>query len=34
MRGIVGRQEMVGVAVLVVIGVSLIALAPVKKGGA
>jgi hypothetical protein len=34
MRDMVARGEMVGVAVLVVIGVTLIALAPVKQTGA
>ena len=33
MRDMVAREELVGVAVLAVIGVSLIALAPVKQGG-
>jgi hypothetical protein len=32
MRDMVGRGELVGVAVLVVIGIALIALAPVKQG--
>jgi hypothetical protein len=34
MRGMVARGELAGVAVLIVIGVMLIALAPVKKGAA
>ena len=32
MRDMVSREELVGVAVLVVIGIALIALAPVKQG--
>src|ERR1039458_3011268 len=32
MRDMVSREELVGVAVLIVIGVTLIALAPVKQG--
>ena len=34
MRDIVSREELVGVAVLIVIGITLIALAPVKQGAA
>jgi len=34
MRNMVAREELVGVSVLVVIGVTLIALAPVKQGAA
>jgi len=34
MRDMISREELVGVAVLVVIGVTLIALAPVKQGTA
>jgi hypothetical protein len=34
MRDMISRQELVGVAVLVVIGITLIALSPVKHGAA